>query len=68
MKGPDIVRLPTLEPDTRAILHRPTGLMIVSRGRVSGSREELAGLAAEITAARWEERKPLESYVPMQMV
>ncbi|PZQ82645.1 MAG: hypothetical protein DI549_10715 [Ancylobacter novellus] len=52
----DIVRLPTLDPDTRATLHRPTGLLIISRGGncVSGSREDLVRLAAEIIAADWE--------------
>ena len=52
----DIVRLPTLDPSTRATLHRPTGLRIVSIGDncVSGSREELLRLAAEIIAADWE--------------
>lgn len=56
MSGGDIVRLPTLDPATRATLHRPTGLRIVSIGVncVSGSREELLRLAAEIIAADWE--------------
>lgn len=55
----DIVRLPTLDPGTRATLHRPTGLLIISRGGncVSGSREDLAQLAAEIVAADWEATK-----------
>lgn len=55
----DVVRLPTLDPDTRAILHRPTGLLIISRGGncVSGSRADLTWLAAEIIAACWEARK-----------
>lgn len=59
-RPPDIASLPTLDPGTSAILHRPTGLLIVSRGGlcVSGSREDLARLAAEITAACWEARKP----------
>lgn len=57
MKGSDIVRLPTLDPDTRTILHRPTGLLIIERGGncVSGSREELLRLAAEVIAADLEE-------------
>lgn len=51
----DIVRLPTLDPGTRATLHRPTGLLIIRRGDicVSGSREDLAQLVAEIIAACW---------------
>ncbi|PZQ79068.1 MAG: hypothetical protein DI549_21195 [Ancylobacter novellus] len=55
----DIVRLPTLDPGTRATLHRPTGLLIISRGDicVSGSREDLAQLVAEIIAACWEATK-----------
>ncbi|WAC26450.1 hypothetical protein [Ancylobacter sp. SL191] len=55
----DIVRLPTLEDGARAILHRPTGLLIVSRGGIcaSGSLEDMARLAAEITAACWEARR-----------
>ncbi len=56
MSGSDIVRLPTLDPATRATLHRPTGLLIIDRGGncVSGSREQLLRLAAEIIAADWE--------------
>jgi len=59
----DIVRLPTLDPSTRATLHRPTGLRIVSIGDncVSGSREELLRIAAEIIAADWEAGKPSPS-------
>lgn len=55
----DIVRLPTLDPGARATLHRPTGLLIVDRGGncVSGSREDLERLAAEIIAACWEARR-----------
>ncbi len=52
----DIVSLPTLEEGARAILHRPTGLLIVSHGKLcaSGSLDDMARLAAEITAACWE--------------
>lgn len=55
-RPPDIVALPTLDPGTRATLHRPSGLMIIGSGvnSVSGLREELLRLAAEIIAADWE--------------